>query len=222
MPRQVNKDQRKAAIVDATWQLIKEGGFSNVTMRHVAEETGLTNGALKPYFSSSSDLMRAAYETAFQKTIQIQNEATAGKRGLEALQAFCEAAMPTNNQMLRICRVTTAFWEKAICESELGAIYDANMFIWDAFIKRFLSEGIDDGDIRHDIPMQPVTDQIIWFLNSVQLMCHICNDITADRQMDVLALIIKPITVKKESVIQPIAIEANSSNVAGQAKADLR
>jgi AcrR family transcriptional regulator len=194
MPRIVSKSERQAAVTDATWSLIEQGGFENVTMRKVAHATGFTNGALKPYFKGKDDLMRVAYETAFQQVVEAQNEAVGDKTGLAGLRAFCEAAMPIDTHKVRIARIVAAFWEEAICKPELNHVYRTNMFYWDDRITEFLRQGIAEGTLAEDALRQPVIDSVIFFLTSVQVMRHICpHDITPERQLAVLDQTLAPL-----------------------------
>lgn len=55
-------DARKAALIDATLELVAEKGVGGSTVRAIAERADVTPGLIRHYFSSKEDLITAAYE----------------------------------------------------------------------------------------------------------------------------------------------------------------
>lgn len=55
-------DARKAAILDAAAQLFTSRGASEPTMQEIAEEAGLSAGAIYRYYPSKDDLLQAYFE----------------------------------------------------------------------------------------------------------------------------------------------------------------
>ncbi|WP_053218415.1 TetR/AcrR family transcriptional regulator [Virgibacillus senegalensis] len=60
MPKIVNHEQRRNQIAEAAWRVILKHGMEGVTVRKVAEEAGLSLGALRYYFSNQEGLLRYA------------------------------------------------------------------------------------------------------------------------------------------------------------------
>ena len=59
--RREGADQRKAALVRATLELIAEEGVRGATVRAIAERAEVTQGLIRHYFSTKEDLVLAAY-----------------------------------------------------------------------------------------------------------------------------------------------------------------
>lgn len=55
------RPSRKQAIIDATVELVAQGGAEAATVRAIAERAGMTEGAVYRHFTSKTDLLRHAY-----------------------------------------------------------------------------------------------------------------------------------------------------------------
>ena len=55
-------DFRRQALIDATLNLLAEGGPEMATVRVIAKKAGVTQGLIRHYFSTKDDLIAAAYE----------------------------------------------------------------------------------------------------------------------------------------------------------------
>jgi AcrR family transcriptional regulator len=62
MPRLVDATQRRAAIAEAVWTVIRRDGLQRASVRNVAREAGLSMGSLRHYFSTQSELLCFAME----------------------------------------------------------------------------------------------------------------------------------------------------------------
>jgi AcrR family transcriptional regulator len=62
MPRVVDVEQRRAAIAEAVWTVIRRDGLQRASVRNVAREAGLSMGSLRHYFSTQSELLCFAME----------------------------------------------------------------------------------------------------------------------------------------------------------------
>lgn len=60
MPKIVNHMERKHHIAEATWRVILKYGMKGATVRKIAEEAGLSLGALRHYFSTQRELLAFA------------------------------------------------------------------------------------------------------------------------------------------------------------------
>lgn len=57
MPKIVNHEERKKQIAEAMWRVILDKGMEGATVRNIAEEAGLSLGALRHYFTNQDDLL---------------------------------------------------------------------------------------------------------------------------------------------------------------------
>ncbi|WP_041072093.1 TetR/AcrR family transcriptional regulator [Bacillus sp. OxB-1] len=57
MPKIVDHEKRREQIAEAMWRVILDKGMEGATVRNIAEEAGLSLGALRHYFSNQDDLL---------------------------------------------------------------------------------------------------------------------------------------------------------------------
>ena len=60
MPKVVDHQERRADIVDALWRVVRRDGIAATSVRTVADEAGLSAGALRHYFTTQSELLAVA------------------------------------------------------------------------------------------------------------------------------------------------------------------
>lgn len=59
----------KNIIAEATWKIISEKGIHHATSRTIAKEAGLSQGALRHYFSKQESLLAFAIELVKEKVL---------------------------------------------------------------------------------------------------------------------------------------------------------
>lgn len=57
MPKIVDHSARKLEIAEATWRVVKQKGIKGVSVRNIAQESGLSPGALRHYFPEQNNLL---------------------------------------------------------------------------------------------------------------------------------------------------------------------
>lgn len=57
MPKQVNHEERRRIIAEATWKMIMKKGIEGTSVRAIADEANLSLGSLRHYFSSQEELL---------------------------------------------------------------------------------------------------------------------------------------------------------------------
>ncbi|MFM9329982.1 TetR/AcrR family transcriptional regulator [Paenibacillus mesotrionivorans] len=57
MPKIVDHSERKLEIAEATWRVVKQKGIKGVSVRNIAQESGLSPGALRHYFPDQEQLL---------------------------------------------------------------------------------------------------------------------------------------------------------------------
>jgi len=60
MPKVVDHMERKTHIAEAAWRVILKQGMKGATVRNIADEAGLSLGALRHYFSTQHELLAFA------------------------------------------------------------------------------------------------------------------------------------------------------------------
>lgn len=64
MPKIVDPEQRREAIADALFAVIREDGFSKVSLATVADRAGLAIGSVRHFVGTREEMIRFAFDTA--------------------------------------------------------------------------------------------------------------------------------------------------------------
>ncbi len=70
MPKIVDHDQYREELVDKCFKLFSEKGFSNVTMREIAAETGISTGALYHYFPTKQSILEYMFQVFSKRDVE--------------------------------------------------------------------------------------------------------------------------------------------------------
>jgi AcrR family transcriptional regulator len=169
VPKIVDHDQRRREIVEATWKIIARDGIESVTMRHLAEQMGMANGALGRYFSSKGEILAAALGYAFDATNQ--RFAAAGGhelRGSAALRAFLHEAFPFEEVTRLEALIVIPFFEYAQHDEKLRAFWEDSLASWVTLLSRMFAEMIEDGEARPDLDQEAALDLLFTVISGVQ------------------------------------------------------
>ncbi|WOV89273.1 TetR/AcrR family transcriptional regulator [Sporosarcina oncorhynchi] len=110
MPKIVNHDKRMNQIAEAMWRVILDKGMEGATVRNIAEEAGLSLGALRHYFKNQDDLL--VYAMTLVKERATERIETVAKQDLppkEMVMAVLFEIVPVNEQSLVEMEVWFAF-----------------------------------------------------------------------------------------------------------------
>lgn len=76
MPKIVDHEERRKQIAEATWRVILRSGMKGATVRKIAQEAGVSLGALRHYFTTQDELllfaMKLVKERAAQRIREVQ------------------------------------------------------------------------------------------------------------------------------------------------------
>ncbi|MFC5790975.1 TetR family transcriptional regulator [Agromyces tardus] len=170
MPKIVDHDERRLAIVHATWRLIAAKGFRATTMREIAKASGVANGGLFPYFRNKEELIGATFEHVFAATNERFAAVRADLVGLPALHALMLQIFPLDEERLLEARIVIPFWEVAANEPELLELHERTMARWRVEIADHLDTAKALGQIRGDVDVALATDHFMAMLDGVQVI----------------------------------------------------
>lgn len=70
MPKIVDHDEHRKVLLKACFELFARKGFRNVTMREIAQETGVSTGALYHYFPTKEHILEQMFAWAAEDDIE--------------------------------------------------------------------------------------------------------------------------------------------------------
>lgn len=104
MPARIDPEERRQQVIEAAFRLVIVDGIEGVSLRKVADESGLNIGSVRHYFDGHHDLLTAAAEEAGDRMgRRLAEHPAEGLRGLrgdaavDALQALVETVMPVDD-----------------------------------------------------------------------------------------------------------------------------
>lgn len=110
VPKVVDHDERRREIAAAVWRVLMRDGLRGASVRAVMEESGLSSGAIRYYFSSHDDLLRFAghvvVERGPDRIVAVLRNRRVGPRRRAAL--LLEELIPLDHQRQTETRVFAA------------------------------------------------------------------------------------------------------------------
>lgn len=113
MPIIVNRDKRRAEVVEIAFDLVADRGIEALTFREIAAAAECSTSIVSHYFGNKNELLFCVYQVANQRA----TERIQALRDVGATIAECfETVLPLNEDSHRNWRVWLAFWARAHIE----------------------------------------------------------------------------------------------------------
>lgn len=173
MPRvsQDYLDARRREILAAAHRCFARRGFRDTTMRQIADEAGLTAGALYRYFDDRASLIRALAEWGRgQKREAMQGiDAGAGVDGLAALVTELIGSLPAPDREDHPVRFDVRIWGEALGRPPLHALVEGELADFRDLLAGYLEEERREGRIREDVDVGTAARILISLLTGFEL-----------------------------------------------------
>jgi TetR/AcrR family transcriptional repressor of bet genes len=129
MPRKVDHDERRRHIVEALLRLAGTRGLDAVTLREVAQEAGVSMGAVQHYFTSKREMLAYAldhwlrlsvHEGFARRVVARLGAGTQRSAPADVLMAVAAEYLPHDGPSRYDARVALAFTSQAAVEPALA------------------------------------------------------------------------------------------------------
>lgn len=162
---------QRAALVEAAYYLIAEGGFENLRTREVAARAGVNIATLHYYFSTKEDLIRAVVDRIHGefKTIHAPGMEDPGLTPLEELR---HELLDMRYHMERMPQTYSVLFEldlRALRDPAIHAITTEMDRGWRAHIESILSEGVRQRMFRADMDVPTIASALVAFFKGMSL-----------------------------------------------------
>ncbi|MNO27275.1 HTH-type transcriptional regulator BetI [compost metagenome] len=128
MPKIVDHSERKSHIAEATWRVIMNQGMKGATVRKIAQEAGVSLGALRHYFSTQHELL------AFAMNL-VKDRANA------RIDAVLRLDLPPKEQVTRVLLELIPVDDNTLAEME----------VWFAFVFHLKYADEEYGELNDEI-----------------------------------------------------------------------
>lgn len=161
MARQRDQAQRRRELVSAVSKLVVDKGLTGVRLRDVAEEAGLTSGAVLYYYSGLDELFTAAYDLGVQRYCE-EREAEVAKAGsaAERLRVAVELGVPSGVDDA-VTRMLYELEAVAFRSPECAALMSAYVERQVAMYSSILEVGASTGELALTGPVRGIARNII-------------------------------------------------------------
>jgi AcrR family transcriptional regulator len=112
VPKVVDPDQRRRAVVDALFAVVRRDGMSGASVRAVAAEAGLSPGAMRHYVTSQSDLLELATRAVADR-VAARVGSHRSVQGLDDLVDLLAEVVPLDDER----RAESEVWLALVVES---------------------------------------------------------------------------------------------------------
>jgi AcrR family transcriptional regulator len=116
MPKQVDREERRRALAEAVFTVIGTRGFEAVSLRDVADQAGVSMGAVQHYFASKEEMLLFALER-MRARVLARLQAAVGRlvepSRREVIRAAAGVMMPVDESGRQEACVNIAFFSAA-------------------------------------------------------------------------------------------------------------
>ncbi|GAA2645412.1 TetR/AcrR family transcriptional regulator [Paractinoplanes durhamensis] len=155
MPKRVDHEQRRRQIGEALLRIASTRGLQSATMREVAAEAGVSLRLVQYYFHTKEQLLLAALAYLGE---QLTERVSASIRALGPVTArtvvygTLTAALPTDEESVRLTRAYTGFYTLVFSEPEMaerhGAVYPDKL---ESLLAKHIAAAQEAGEVAGDV-----------------------------------------------------------------------
>ncbi len=153
-------EARRQQIVDAAWACFARKGYHETTMQDIADEAGLSAGAIYRYFSGKEAVLKAINDRSQEMGREVVAAARArADEPLGALEVIGQTMLPFFNDPMfeTISRVNVEIWSEVIRSEELKEGFRKELTFWRAAVGRLLREAQERGQLKPDLDPDALT-----------------------------------------------------------------
>jgi AcrR family transcriptional regulator len=122
MPKVVDHDERRRAVVAAVWRVVRRDGLDQASVRNVAREADLSMGSLRHYFTTQAELLAFTLRTVIdrieERLAALPTEPDPRRRA----EAVLAELLPMDAERAAENAVWIAFTARSLVDPELDAV----------------------------------------------------------------------------------------------------
>ncbi|MGW0039020.1 TetR/AcrR family transcriptional regulator [Gordonia sp. NPDC003376] len=149
MPRPNVEALRREQILSAACEVIADIGMQSLRMADVAERAGVSSGTIHYYFESKRDVINAAFELNYERSLQSRRELLeAGHTdALRTLRRLAISYLPMTDDSIRAWRVWAELWAQGMRDETLQEINSRLYGQWRDLVRSLVATGQRRGQI---------------------------------------------------------------------------
>jgi len=161
----------KRKILEAAAKCFSEGGYAKTTMDKIAEEAGVSKGALYWHFKSKEELFVELKQRSIAKVRKQFEKLFAQKKPFnvklrEAIGLYLSSLVPENRE---VARLNAEFLAEAPKIPKLNDMLKDQYEMFRGLIASTIGEAIEKGELRRDIDPEIVSMILLAMLDGLEL-----------------------------------------------------
>ena len=182
-PRDVDSAETRNALLDVSRRIFARDGYAATTNRIIADEVGITTGAIYHYFSSKADLYAAVYEMV-QHIVYDRFELVLAEPGTltQRFSRALDAAVDLNRSDSSIAGFVVTVPTEMQRHPELAALLIPIRHRTATFIGRIVSDAAAAGEFMEGVETSAVEDLLNAVLSGLATFSTVNGDVERHRQ----------------------------------------
>jgi AcrR family transcriptional regulator len=167
MPKIVDYAERKQQIAEATWRVILHRGMKGATVRNIAQEAGMSLGALRHSFSTQEELLHYAMKLVKERVTQrIQEIVLRELPPKEKVVQLFLQLLPVDEQKMAEMEVWFAF---AFHQKYEDGSLNALQFGFFTEMRGFITFLAQQGLLREELDQEMEAERFYAFIDGLAL-----------------------------------------------------
>lgn len=200
MPKIIDADERRNLVADAVFAIVEREGFGRVSLRAIAERTGLAVGSIRHYFTATDEIVRFALDALIaridarltRRLDALLPELDAGTLSSDEARdrtvEFLSELLPLDERRQRESVVWLAFEEEARTSPDLADVFATSVAGTRQLMTRVLDNMSRRGSVSSTLDLALEADALAALLDGLTLRATLHPEVLApERAQAVLA-----------------------------------
>ncbi|GAA0604326.1 TetR/AcrR family transcriptional regulator [Virgibacillus siamensis] len=183
MPKIVDHEQRKILIAEATWTVITRDGLEKATVREVAQEAGLSPGALRHYFSTQNELLAYSMKLVSDRVKKRAESKNYEGPRLEVMLELLSEALPMDDERRIEMEVWLIFSSRSLVDKKLHSLSQKVFTEMRHAVRLVIDRLTQLGFIRNSIDPELETRKLHALIDGVGLHALLHPDMLTAQEM---------------------------------------
>ena len=185
MPKLVDVEERRDALVAAVLAEVEEQGVEGLTVRRIAARAGMGTGLVHHYFpGGKAELVHAAVVTAVERGVLRMLAVLDTSRGTDAVRAVAAELLPITDKRRSQWMAWTALWSKVFTTEQLLQEQRERLRAWRLVLQSLLDQAVADGELVDGMDTSAAAVRLAALLDGLGLHSLIEPDLlTAERML---------------------------------------
>ena len=164
----------ETTVLEAAMQCFWARGFGQTSIRDLAEQMGITGASLYNAFGDKRSLYRQAFVHYLAQTVRDRVSRLEKLPPLTAIRAFFEEIIDrsVDDEQRRGCMLVNAALELAPYDPEFQKLVAQEMMFIEAFFRRCVAAGQEDGSIVEARPADEVAKLLLSVLLGIRVLAR--------------------------------------------------